>query len=188
MSLSSIPDDLDFSMTPETAMLDLLSEEEILPTPSEAPGFDDPALKGEARALLIVPVPPGTRKTCFFLDHTRRLAVTHHQTEPKPTSAEENDTPSASSLGSTVIPQGPSGSSPASPAVPAPEFLLKFYIRSNTAMFNTRENLQVILGWCEKLLVLPAINHLLHELGLSGTSIRLEMYDGLGSFEVILAP
>lgn len=182
MSLSSIPDDLDFSMTLETPMLDLLSEEEILPTPSAVPDFDDSAPKGEARALLIVPVPPGTRKTCFFLDHTRRLAVTHHQTEPKPTSAEENEAPGASSLGST------SGSSLAPLAVPAPQFLLKFYIRSNTAMFNTRENLQVILGWCERLFVLPAINHLLHELGLSGTSIRLEMYDGLGSFEVILAP
>lgn len=87
-----------------------------------------------------------------------------------------------------MLPRRPSGSSLAPPAVPAPQFLLKFYIRSNAAMFNTRENLRVILGWCEKLLVLPAINHLLHELGLSGTSIRLEMYDGLGSFEVILAP
>ena len=188
MALSSIPDDLDFSMTPETPMLDLLSEEEILPTPSAVPGFDDPALKGEARALMIVPVPPGTRKTCFFLDHTRRLAVTHHQTELKPTSSEENEAPSASPLGSTTVPQRPSGSSLVPLAVPAPQFLLKFYIRSNTAMFNGRENLQVILGWCEKLFVLPAINHLLHELGLSGTSIRLEMYDGLGSFEVILAP
>jgi hypothetical protein len=188
MALSSIPDDLDFSMTPETPMLDLLSEEEILPTPSAVPGFDDPALKGEARALMIVPVPPGTRKTCFFLDHTRRLAVTHHQTELKPTSSEENEAPSASSLGSTTVPQRPSGSSLVPLAVPAPQFLLKFYIRSNTAMFNGRENLQVILGWCEKLFVLPAINHLLHELGLSGTSIRLEIYDGLGSFEVILAP
>ena len=188
MSLSSIPDDLDFSMTLETPMLDLLSEEEILPTPSAVPDFDDSAPKDEARALLIVPVPPGTRKTCFFLDHTSRLAVTHHQTEPKPISAEENEAPSASSLGSTMVPQRPSGSSLAPLAVPAPQFLLKFYIRSNAAMFNTRENLQVILGWCEKLFVLPAINHLLHELGLSGTSIRLEMYDAFGSFEVILAP
>jgi hypothetical protein len=181
MSLSSIPDVLDFSMTPETPMLDLLSEE-ILPTPSTAPNFDNSAPKGEAGALLIVPVPPGTRKTCFFLDHTRRLAVTHHQTEPKPTRAEENDAPSVSYFGSTVIPQGLSDSNP------APQFLLKFYIRSNAAMFNTRENLQVILGWCEKLFMLSAINNLLHELGLSGTSIRLEMYDGLGTFEVILAP
>ena len=178
MSLSSIPDDLDFSMTLDTPMLDLLSEEEILPTPSVVPDFDHSPPKGDARPLLIVPVPPGTRKTCFFLDHTRRLAVTHHQTEPKPTSAEENEAPSASPLGSTTTPL----------AVPAPRFLLKFYIRSNAAMFNTRENLRVILGWCEKLFVLSAINHLLHELGLSGTSIRLEMYDGLGSFEVILAP
>jgi hypothetical protein len=186
MSLS-IPDDLDFSITPETPMLDLLSEE-LLPTSSAAPDFDDSTPKGEARALLIVPVPPGTRKTCFFLDHSRRLAVTYHQTEPKPISTEENDAPSASSLESTVIPQDPSGSNPAPPAGPAPQFLLKFYIRSNAAMFNTQENLQVILGWCEKLFVLSAINNLLHELGLSGTSIRLEMYDGLGSFEVILAP
>jgi hypothetical protein len=187
MSLSSIPDVLDFSTTPETTMLDLLSEE-ILPTPSTAPDFDNSAPKGEAGALLIVPVPPGTRKTCFFLDHTRRLAVTHHQTEPKPTRAEENDAPSVPSLGSTVIPQGLNDSNPAPPAGPAPQFLLKFYIRSNAAMFNTRENLQVVLGWCEKLFMLSAINNLLHELGLSGTSIRLEMYDGLGSFEVILAP
>ena len=188
MSLSSISDDLDFSMTPETPILDLLSEEEILPTPSAVPDFDDSAPKDEARALLIVPVPPGTRKTCFFLDHTRRLAVTYHQTEPKPPSAEENEAPSASPLGSTMAPQRPSSSSLAPLAAPAPQLLLKFYIRSNAAMFNTRENLQVILGWCERLFVLPAINHLLHELGLSGTSIRLEMYDGFGSFEVILAP
>jgi hypothetical protein len=187
MSLSSIPDVLDFSTTPETTMLDLLSEE-ILPTPSTAPDFANSAPNSEAGALLIVPVPPGTRKTCFFLDHTRRLAVTHHQTEPKPTRAEENDAPSVPSLGSTVIPQGLNDSNPAPPAGPAPQFLLKFYIRSNAAMFNTRENLQVILGWCEKLFTLSAINNLLHELGLSGTSIRLEMYDGLGSFEVILAP
>src|SRR5271170_2618983 len=119
MSLSSIPDDLDFSMTLETPMLDLLSEEEILPTPSAVPDFDDSAPKGEAGPLLIVPVPPGTRKTCFFLDHTSRLAVTHHQTEPKPISAEEYEAPSASSLGSTMAPL----------AVPAPQFLLKFYIR-----------------------------------------------------------
>jgi len=183
MSLS----DLDFSMTPESPMLDLLSEEEILPTPSAVSDFDDSAPKGGARALLIVPVPPGTRKTCFFLDHTRRLAVTHHQTESKPTSAEQNEAPSASTLDSTMVLQRPSGSSLSPLAVPAPQFLLKFYIRSNAAMFNSRENLRVILGWCEKLFVLPAINHLLHELGLSGTSIRFEMYDGLGSFEVILA-
>lgn len=187
MSLSLTPNDLDFSMTPETPIFDLLSDD-IPPTPSAAPGFDDSAPKGETGALLIVPVPPGIRKTCFFLDHTRRLAVTHHQTGPKPTHAEENDALSASSLGSTAIPQDPSGSSPAPPAGPAPQFLLKFYIRSNAAMFNTRENLQVILGWCEKLFMLSAINNLLHKLGLSGTSIRLEMYDGLGSFEVILAP
>jgi hypothetical protein len=186
MSLFLIPIDLDFSMTPEIPMIDLLSED-ILQTPSVAPDFEDSAPKDETGALLIVPVPPGTRKTYFFFDHTRRLAVTHYQTEPTPTDAEENDSPSASYIGSTVTPQDSSGSNPAAPAGPVPQFLLKFYIRSNVAMFNSRENLQVILGWCEKLFMLSAINNLLHKLGLSGTSIRLEMYDGLGSFEVTLA-
>jgi hypothetical protein len=45
-----------------------------------------------------------------------------------------------------------------------------------------------ILGWCEKLLLLPAIDHrLLHELGLSGTSVRFGTYVGLDSCEVSLA-
>jgi hypothetical protein len=151
---------LDFSTNTSSTMQDFLSDEEQLPRPSQTPNSDSPALQGEARPLLVAPAPLGPRNTAFFLDHTRRLAITHYQTDHRHT-----------------VPA----------AATAPQFLLQLYIRSNASMFDTRDNLKTILGWCEKLLVLPAINHLLHELGLSGTSMRLEMYDGLDSFKASLA-
>lgn len=151
--------DLDFSTSPGSTMQDFMCEEDQLATSPQSPEGESSVPQSEARTLLILPVPLGPRNTFFFLDHTRRLAATHYQTEQKHT-----------------VPT----------TATAPQFLIKFYIRSNASMFNTRDKLKTILGWCEQLFVLPAINHLLHELGLSGTSIRFEMYDGLESFEVLI--
>jgi hypothetical protein len=51
-------------------------------------------------------------------------------------------------------------------------------------MFNRPDALKTVLRWCENMLALSAVTHLLHQLGLSGTSVRVEMYDGLNSFKV----
>jgi hypothetical protein len=149
--------EVDFSTSPEAPAQDFMFGEQQLLTSSSTPEHDSSAPEGAARNLLIIPAPLGSRNTVFFLDNCRRLAVTHYQTELTFT---------------------------APAAVTTPQFSLQFYIRSNESMFNTRDNLMTILGWCEKLLLLPAIEHLLHELGLSGTSIRFEVYDGFDSFKV----
>jgi hypothetical protein len=148
--------DLDFPTTTSTSTHDLMSDQRVSAF-SATPGSNGSASPDEAQPPLIVPAPLGPRNTIFFLDHRRRLAVTHYQTE-------DRSTPPT--------------------AVAAPQFVLRLYIRSSRSAFNTRDALMTILCWCEHLLVLPAVTHLLHELGLSGTSIRVEMYDGLDSFKV----
>jgi hypothetical protein len=164
--------DPDFSTSTGTPMQDFLSDEEQLSTFSQTPAWtlftttpdtpasDIPGPPGEPRTLWIIPAPLGPRNTVFFLDHTRHLAVTHYQTKDR-----------------TTLPT----------AIMAPQFLLQLYIRSNTSVINTRNNLKTIVGWCEQVLALQAINHLLHELRLSGISIRVEMYDGLENFKASLA-
>lgn len=148
--------DLDFPTGTCTSIHDFMSDQQVSAF-CASPGSNSSASQDKTRSPMIIPAPLGPRNTIFFLDHMRRLAVTHYQTKDRST---------------------------LSTAVTAPQFVLRLYIRSNGSMFNTRDDLKTVLHWCENLLVLPAVTHLLHELGLSGTSIRVEMYDGLDNFQV----
>jgi hypothetical protein len=133
-----------------------MSDQHVSALPT-TPSSNSSASVDRARHPLIIPAPWGPRDTVFFLDHMRRLAVTHYQTKDR------------STLPTTVT---------------APKFVLRLYIRSSTSMFNKLDALETVLNWCENMLALSAVTHLLHQLGLSGTSVRVEMYGGLNSFKV----
>ena len=152
--------DLDFSScsnlaTTQDPLSDKASLDHIFALPASATA---PApVASSPKQTLIVHATRDSRNTFFFLDHTRRLAITHHQRVPRPPDSGEDI---------------------------APQFVLTLYIRSSLSMFSNPDDMRTILGWGENLLMLPAISHLLHELGLSGMSMRIELYDGHGSFEV----
>src|SRR2546423_8809868 len=149
--------DIGVSMSAGPTTHDFMSDEKQLPISSSTPDLGNSDSQDSSKHSLIVAPTISSRNTFFFLDHTGRLAVTHYQKGPRPTTAVETD---------------------------APQFVLQIYILSNESMFGTRDALKTTISWCEKLLLLPATTHLLHELGLTGTSVRFEMYDGLANFEV----
>ena len=152
--------DLDFSSgSGPTTTQDPLSDEASLDYISALPASATALapIASPPRPPLIVRATRDSRNTFFFLDHTRRLAITHYQRVPR-----------LPGIGEGL----------------APQFVLTVYIRSNLSMFSTPDDMRTILGWGENLLMLPAISHLLHELGLSAMSLRIELYDGQASFEV----